>query len=103
VFNIGPDEEFVTINELAELIAGILNFKLDPVYVADRPQEVKLAACSAEKARRILGYRTTISLREGLKELAGYIEQHGAKRFRYHLDLEITNERTPVTWTNRFF
>jgi UDP-glucose 4-epimerase len=103
VFNIGPDEELVTINQLAELIADIMNFKLDPIYVPDRPQEVKLATCSAEKARRILGYRTTVSLRDGLKELATYIEQHGAKRFRYHLDLEISNERTPRTWVDRVF
>lgn len=103
VFNIGPDEEFVTINELAELIADIMNFKLDPVYVPDRPQEVKFATCSADKARRALGYKTTLGLRDGLEKLAAYIEKQGAKRFRYHLDVEIMNERTPVTWTNRFF
>lgn len=103
VFNIGPDEEFVTINELAEVIADILHFKLDPVYVADRPQEVKLACCSADKARRVLGYKTTVGLRQGIEELACYIDRHGSKRFRYHLDLEITNERTPRTWVDRFF
>jgi UDP-glucose 4-epimerase len=103
IFNIGPDEEFVTINELAEMIAGILNFKLDPIYVPDRPQEVKFATCSAEKARRLLGYRTTIRLQDGLQELAAYIERQGTKRFRYHLDVEIQNEHTPVTWTNRYF
>jgi len=103
VFNIGPDEEFVTINELAEVIADIVNFKLDPIYVADRPQEVKFATCSANKARRVLGYKTTIGLREGLEQLACYIHRQGSKRFRYHLDVEILNERTPVTWTNRVF
>jgi len=103
VFNIGPDEEFVTINELAEVIADIVHFELDPIYVADRPQEVKFATCSANKARRVLGYKTTIGLREGLEQLACYIHRQGAKRFRYHLDVEILNERTPVTWTNRVF
>ncbi len=103
VFNIGPDEEFVTINELAEIIADIIGFKVDPVYVPDRPQEVRLASCSAEKARKVLGYRTTINLRQGLEELTRYIERIGPKKFRYHLDVEIQSERTPRTWVDRFF
>jgi UDP-glucose 4-epimerase len=103
VFNIGPDDEFVTINELAECIAGILNFKLDPVHVPGRPQEVQFATCSADKARRVLGYRSTVQLREGLQELATYIEKAGPKRFRYHLDVEILNELTPRTWRDQLF
>lgn len=103
VFNIGPDEEFVTINELAEIIGDLLNFKVDPVYVPDRPQEVRLASCSAAKAREILGYKTTVGLRDGLQELCTYIEQRGSRRFRYHLDLEIQNERTPRAWVDRLF
>ena len=51
VINIGPDEEFVTINHIAREIADILNFDLDPIYVKDRPNEVKLATCSSDKAR----------------------------------------------------
>ena len=58
VINIGPDEEFVTINELAETIADILHFKLEPIYLPDRPQEVKEANCASDKARRLLGYST---------------------------------------------
>jgi len=101
--NIGPDEEFVTINELAEVIADILDFDLDPIYMPDRPQEVKLATCSADKARQMLDYKTTISLREGLEELTEYIRERGAKRFRYHLDVEIVNSKTPKTWSSKIF
>ena len=101
--NIGPDEEFVTINELATTIADILNFKLDPIYMPGRPQEVKLATCSADKARRLLGYHTEYSLRDGLTEMIRYIEARGTKKFRYHLDLEIVNDKTPATWKNRLF
>lgn len=32
VINIGPDEEFVTINELAKTIADIIGFRLEPIY-----------------------------------------------------------------------
>jgi len=103
VFNIGPDEELVTINELAAIIADIVGFKLDPIYVPDRPQEVRFASCSAGKARKVLGYRTTVGLRQGLEELAAYIAKMGPKKFRYHLDVEIQSENTPRTWIDRLF
>jgi UDP-glucose 4-epimerase len=103
IINIGPDEEFVTINELAATIADLLHFDLKPVYVADRPQEVKLATCSADKARKMLGYKTQYTLRQGLQEIIDYVRQRGVRKFRYHLDVEICNEKTPRTWKNRMF
>ena len=103
IVNIGPDEEFVTINELAKIIADLLNFDLNPIYVTDRPQEVKLATCSADKARKLLGYHTQYTLRQGLQEIIDYVRLRGVRKFRYHLDVEINNERTPETWKNRMF
>jgi UDP-glucose 4-epimerase len=103
IINIGPDEEFVTINQLAAIIAGLLDFDLDPVYVPDRPQEVRYATCSADKARRMLGYRTKTPLRDGLGEMIDFIRRKGPRKFRYHLDLEIVNGVTPRTWKERLF
>src|SRR4051794_10185758 len=65
MINIGPDEETATINDLARLLADLLSFKLKPIYVKDRPQEVKNATCSADKARKLLAYRTKVPLRDG--------------------------------------
>jgi len=98
VTNIGPDEEFVSINELATRIANILKFPLDPIYVSDRPQEVKMANCSASKARELLGYATKTSLDTGLRELIDWIRTQGARPFNYHLPIEIVSNKTPVTW-----
>lgn len=103
VINIGPDEEFVTINQLAETIAKLIGFRLDPIYLKDRPQEVKLATCSADKARRLLGYQTKYTLEQGLSEMVAYIEKKGPRPFSYHLPLEIVNELTPKAWTDRMF
>ncbi|TSC59219.1 MAG: UDP-glucose 4-epimerase [Candidatus Peregrinibacteria bacterium Greene0416_19] len=103
VINIGPDEEFITINELAQTIADLLSFKLDPVYVPGRPQEVKLATCDAGKARRLLGYKTTYTLRQGLQEMIDWIRKRGTKKFKYTFDIEIISDKTPKTWTNRMF
>ncbi len=104
VINVGPDEEFTTINELARRIARIIGFApLRPVYVADRPMEVKRATCSADKARAFLGYKTTHTLDQGLAKMAAWIKQMGPKPFQYHLSLEIINERTPKTWKDKLF
>lgn len=103
IFNIGPDEEFVSINELAMVIAELLDFPLQPVYMPDRPQEVKLANCSADKIRAVFGYQTRYSLKEGIQEMIAYIREHGVKPFCYHIDLEINNEKTPLTWKKQLF
>ncbi len=104
VINIGPDEEPITINKLAEVIADILEFDLDPIfYKAGRPKEVKYATCSSKKAREMLGYKTNYTLREGLTEMINYIKKRGVKPFRYHLDIEIINDKTPKTWTEKRF
>jgi UDP-glucose 4-epimerase len=99
--NIGPDEEFVTINELAFRIANILEFELRPIYMPGRPQEVKDANCSAELARQLLSYRTKTNLETGLVELVNWIKGIGPRDFNYHLPLEIVTEKTPKTWTDK--
>jgi len=103
IVNIGPDEEFITINQLAEEIAGIIGFELDPTFMPARPLEVKDATCSADKARRTLGYKTEFSLHDGLEEMIAWIKDRGPRPFSYHLDLEIVNDRTPRTWKDRLF
>lgn len=103
IINIGPDEEFISINELAKVLADILSFNLDPIYVPGRPQEVKLATCSAEKARKLLGYKTEYTLQKGMEEMVQWIQERGPKKFRYTFDLEIVNKKTPKTWSERMF
>lgn len=101
IINVGPDEEFITINELAEVVAKLLDFKLDPIYMPGRPQEVFHANCSANKAREILNYKTKVSLEQGLSELIEYIRIKGVRDFNYHLPIEFITEATPKTWTEK--
>ncbi len=103
IINIGPDEEYVSINQLAKTIAKLLNFDLKPIYLPDRPMEVKHATCSAEKARKLLDYKTKYTLEQGLSEMIDYIKTRGVKPFRYHLDIEIKNQKTPRSWTEKLF
>jgi UDP-glucose 4-epimerase len=101
IVNIGPDEEFITINELAKIIANKLHFTLDPIYVNPRPQEVFFANCSSNKARELFNYKTETTLSDGLNQLISYIKNNGPREFDYHLPIEIENEFTPRTWTQR--
>ena len=66
--NIGPDEEFVTINKIAVICSNITGVNLNPIYKKDRPKEVKHATCSADKARALLKYETKVTLNEGIKK-----------------------------------
>ncbi len=101
--NIGPDEEFISINELFKLLSNKLQFNEKPIYTSDRPNEVKHATCSAEKARKILNYKTTIKLSDSLDKLINFIKKGGTKDFKYNYMLEIENEKTPSTWRKRLF
>jgi len=103
VVNIGPDEEYISINELYRLLSNKLKFNLEPKYLADRPNEVKEATCSADKARKVLGYKTSVSLDESLDKIINYISQKGPKDFQYNYPLEINNEKTPITWKEKLF
>ena len=101
VINIGPDEEAVTITELARILAKLLSFDLHPIHVPARPREVRDARCSADKARRLLGYHTKVSLEEGLGSMIDWIREHGPKPFEYHLPIEIDSPLVPPTWRDR--
>ena len=103
IINIGPDQEFVSINTLAKILAELLNFSFDPIYIPGRPQEVKLANCSADKARRLFGYNPRVSLRAGLQAMIEYIRARGPKPFTYHIDLELVTGSTPKTWSEKIF
>jgi UDP-glucose 4-epimerase len=101
--NIGPDEECISINELYRLLSNKLKFNLEPKYLEDRPNEVKEATCSADKARKVLGYKTSVSLDASLNKIINYIKEKGPKDFQYNYPLEINNEKTPTAWKEKLF
>ncbi len=101
IINIGPDEEFVTINKISEICSNITGVNLNPVYKKDRPKEVKHATCSAEKARNLLNYKTKVDLRDGIQKTFEYIKSRGVRPFDYNINIEINNDLTPSTWKNK--
>ena len=101
IINIGPDEEFVTINKVSEICSNITGSNLKPIYKKDRPREVKHASCSADKARKLLNYKTKMDLKNGIIKTFNYIKQRGTRPFDYNINLEIKNELTPETWLKK--
>lgn len=103
IFNIGPDENYITINELFKKISNILKFNKGPLYFQERPNEVKYSNCSADKAREKLNYNTKIDIDESLLRMVNFIKSKGSKKFIYNYDIEIQNELTPETWKKKIF
>lgn len=102
VINIGPDENPITIKELADKCSNIVGSNIPHEYYFEgRPQEVKHATCSSDKARKILNYKTTVNIDESIKRTYAYILKNGIKKFQYKLPLEIINDKTPLTWKNQ--
>jgi len=98
VVNIGPDSGEITIKELAEKVINLTGFDGFPVYMEDRPNEVKNAYCSSEKARRLLKYESKQSIDECLAEM---VESIKSQPFVYDFPLEIVTDRIPKTWSER--
>jgi len=103
IINIGPQEES-SINELAELVLSTFFVRrvpdqMQPIHVPDRPREVKEAFCTNDKATRLLGYKTTVGLEQGVTRMVAWARTLGPQAPRFLADgLEIVNDRVPVTW-----
>jgi UDP-glucose 4-epimerase len=102
--NIGPDEHTISINDLAAMVQFLTDTENIPIeYMPGRPQEVRLAYCSSNKARGLLDYETKTHLSDALCHMVDYIRTRGPRPFDYHLPLEIVSELTPRTWKERLF
>lgn len=106
IFNIGPTEEY-TINELSEVVLdnfftdGKIPKKFRPKYLPMRPKEVIDAWCTVSKAKKILGYRTSVTLQAGVRGMIEWAKTLGPQKFAYMDNLEIVSKETPATWKNK--
>lgn len=103
IFNVGPGDEGLTMNEIAFKIIKLAEVGIEPEYYPSRPTEARQAYCSDEKTQRVLGYKCQWDVDTGLSELIKWIRTCGPREFDYHLPLEITNTplQIPRTWSER--
>ena len=100
VYNIGPDDNEISIKDLAYKVGHHCEVYPNLQHFPDRPAEVKNAFCSSQKVRDEWNYNATISVDQTLKEMVDWIRPQ-VKNFEYHLPLEFITDKTPKTWTDR--
>lgn len=107
IINIGPSQEY-TISEMAKVVMknffkdGKVSTRLRPKYLSERPQEVKEAYCTNDVAQKLLGYKTTVTLDEGVRKMIVWAKKIGPQPFHYLEDgMEIESQDVPLTWKNK--
>ena len=79
IVNIGSGER-VSILELIGLINSYLGTQIEPVFEGPRPGDVRHSLAAIDKARRLIGYRPLVSIREGLAETIAWLTQPATAR-----------------------
>jgi len=107
IFNIGFDEA-TTLNRLAKVIleeffGSKMSDNLSPKYLSDRPQEVKDAFSDHSKAKKILKYKATIELYDGVKKTLEWAKSIGPQKFKYLDSLELQHKNIPKTWSRKLY
>lgn len=103
--NIGPEKEY-SVNELSQAILQAwfegkeVPQALQPEYLPLRPLEVVDAYCTNTKAKKLLGYKTSVPLEEGIKRTIIWAKSMGPQEFRY-TPLELETGNVPLTWKKK--
>ncbi len=96
VFNLGSDKDY-SVNELSKTIQKVSGTEIKPIYIEDRPQEVKIAISDHSQAKKYLGYKDKTSLEEGIKATWKYAKSLGPQNPIY-TDIEIESSKLPSNW-----
>lgn len=94
IFNVGADHP-VSINELGETVCRVMGVPFQPRYMPTR-FEVKHIYPSHAKARRVLGYQGRVKLEDGLRAMAAWVEQVGARTTKRFDHIEIKRNLPPA-------
>jgi UDP-glucose 4-epimerase len=97
VFNIGADKPY-SVNELATCIAQAMGADPNIIHVPAR-NEVMHAYSAHDKIDRVFGDRSKTSLEDGLKRMAEWVKQHGARQSKKFDNIEI-EKNFPKAWLN---
>lgn len=100
VYNIGPDDNEISIKQLAALVCKEADKELRLEHYPDRPAEVKNAFCSSNKIRAEFNYNADITVQQTIKQMVDWIKPR-VREFEYHLPLELVTDKTPKTWSQQ--
>jgi UDP-glucose 4-epimerase len=70
--------ERISLNQVIAELRQILDREIEPQYEPERPGDIKHSLASIALAEELLGYRPTVSFREGLSKTAeSFVAQTG--------------------------
>lgn len=95
IFNIGSDEPY-TVKDLARLVADAMEVPCR-ILQLDPRNEVKTAFSDHSKAARVFGIREKTSLEQGIRAMAQWVQQHGARESSVFENIEIL-KNMPPSW-----
>lgn len=98
-FNIGADKDY-SLNELSKIIQEVTGIKIPPIYLKDRPQEVKVAISDHRFAKKYLGYRDKTTLYQGTKDTWEYAKKLGYQR-SILTEVELDSSLLPSNWKTK--
>lgn len=96
IFNIGADKNY-SLNELSKNIQEVAGVNIKPIYLADRPQEVKIAIADHTQAKKNLDYKDRTPLFEGIKKTWKYALKMGPQEYS-SMEVEIISPKIPKNW-----
>lgn len=98
VFNVGADKPY-SVNYLAQAVANAMNVPCNTIHLLPR-SEVVHAFSSHEKAQRVFGVRSAVSLEEGISNMVQWAKQVGARTSSEFGEIEI-ERNLPPSWAKK--
>jgi UDP-glucose 4-epimerase len=95
VFNVGADVPH-TVNDLASVVAEAIGCPCNVDYL-DARNEVKIAFSDHSKAEQVFGKCTKTSLSDGVRTMAAWVREHGARESCVFDAIEI-QKNMPASW-----
>jgi UDP-glucose 4-epimerase len=95
IFNVGADVPY-TVNELAEVVAQEMGKSCDINYL-DARNEVKIAFSDHSKAEQMFSKRSKTTLSEGVRSMAEWVRDHGARESNIFEGIEVSR-KMPASW-----
>jgi UDP-glucose 4-epimerase len=95
-FNVGSDKDY-SLNELSAIIQEVADVKIPSIHIEDRPQEVKIAISDHTQAKKYLGYKDSVDLKEGIKRTWEYAKKLGYQKPQFD-EVELDSPLLPKNW-----
>jgi UDP-glucose 4-epimerase len=95
IYNVGAETPY-TVNELASTVALAMGVEPQIKHLPAR-NEVKYAYSSHEKVQKFFGSSQPVSLEDGVKKMAAWVKEHGARKSQKFENIEVT-KNFPVAW-----